>query len=393
MKAQKSFFPIVVLISMTAIGAGMALTGADRSMPFAAQKEKTAASLKKAPEPKLATGFQPMAFQPASDESAGMPEFEPLDIEAAEPARPVSRTLPGTFRGDWGETLVYARNDRVNYEEAAYLSLEDDNQNQPPSASPAFWRMVKKFKESDPEACLSPGQGADLTKCDFTETISLKDRNLHGAVLDEARLGGELGSADLGGANLRGAVVIGSLVIGPDTRLDHANLSKLQSDGNNPLIAESANLNHANFSEANLYGARMTGANLTGADLTGATLTGAELAEARLEGVGLSKANLAFANLSAGALADAALSEADLTDANLADADFSRANLRQANLAGTELAGTDLSGADLRGANLTAARNTHSAIIDGETDFTYAICPDGVSVDGTQVTTCIGHGF
>jgi uncharacterized protein YjbI with pentapeptide repeats len=388
MKIQRSFFLLTVLTGMAAISAGMGYIGKDSAKPFVDQRVQATISLKEPSAPKFAA--RP---QPSGDEPVEIPEFAPSDIVAAEPMQPSSGQLPGVFRGDWGETLVYVRNDRVNYEGAAYLSLEDDNQNQPPAASPAFWRMVKKFKESDPEACLSPGQGADLTKCDFTETVSLKDRNLNGAVLSKARLGGELGSADLTGANLSGAVVAGSLVIGPDTRLDHANLSKLQSDGNNPLVAESANLSNTNFSEANLYGAKMTGADLTGANLAGATLTGAELSETRLESVGLSKANLTFANLSAGVLADAALNEADLTDANLTDADFSRANLQQANLAGTELARTDLSGANLRGANLVAAKNTHSAIIDSETDFTDAICPDGVSVDGTQVTTCVGHGF
>jgi uncharacterized protein YjbI with pentapeptide repeats len=384
MKIQRSFFLLTVLTGMAAIGAGMGYVGKDSTKPFVAP----AINFKEPSAPKLAE--KP---QPSSDESIEIPEFAPLDIAVAEPVRSSAGQLPGTFRGDWGETLIYARNDRVNYEDAAYISLENDNQNQPPSTSPAFWRRVKKFKTPDPEACLSPVQGADLTKCDFTEEVSLKDRNLNGAVLSKARLGGELGSADLTGANLSGAVVSGSLVIGPDTRLDHANLSKLQSDGNNPLIAESANLSNTNFSEANLYGAKMAGANLTGADLTGVTLTGAELSETRLEGVGLSKANLTFANLSAGILADATLNEADLTDANLTEADFSRANLQQANLAGTELARADLSGADLRGANLTAAKNTNSAIIDSETDFTDAICPDGVSVDGMQVTTCVGHGF
>jgi uncharacterized protein YjbI with pentapeptide repeats len=384
MKIQRSFFLLTVLTGMAAISAGMGSVGKDRTGPFVAP----AINLREPSAPKLA-----VKPQPSSDESIEIPEFVPLAIAVTEPVQPNPGQLPGAFRGDWGETLVYARNDRVNYEDAAYISLENDNQNQPPSTSPAFWRMVKKFKESDPEACLSPGQGADLTKCDFTEEVSLKDRNLNGAVLSKARLGGELGSADLTGANLSGAAVSGSLVIGPDTRLDHANLSKLQSDGNNPLIAESANLRNTNLSEANLYGAKMTGANLTGADLTGAALTGAELSETRLEGVGLSKANLTFANLSAGVLAGAALNEADLTDANLTEADFSRANLQQANLAGTELARADLSGADLRGANLTAAKGADSAVIDSETDFTDAICPDGVSVDGTQVTTCIGHGF
>jgi len=383
MKIRKSYLLAGLGITMAGIG----FVGGKAAKPVVAAKGQTSARLEKRPQP-------PVAVAPplAGGTTVQMPLFA-AEAKAAPGRRHGSRKLPGIFRGDWGETPVYARNDRVNYQHAAYLSLEDDNQNQPPSTSPAFWVRVKKFKENDPAACFSPGQGADLSQCDFSKEVSLKDRNLNGAVLLKARLSGELGSADLSGANLHGAAVIGSLVIGPDTRLDHANLSKLQSDGNNPLIAEGANLNHTNFSAASLYGAKMAGANLSGADLTGATLTGAELRAARLDGVSLTKANLSYANLAAGELANAVLSEADLNAANLTDADFSHSNLRHANLAGTELAGTDLSGADLRGANLTAAKGTASAIVDSATDFSGAICPDGAGVDGIQVTTCIGHGF
>ncbi len=304
-----------------------------------------------------------------------------------------ARILPGVFRGDWGETPVYDENDRVNYHGAAYLSLSGENQNQPPSLSPAFWRMVKKSADKNEETCFFPGPDAKLSECDFTEGNALKDMDLSGADLSKARLNGELGAANLSGADLSGAAVTGVLVISPDTRIDHANLAGLQSGGNNPLIAESANLVGTNFSNANLYGAKMKGANLDGAKLTGATLTGADLAAARLEAADLSKADLTYANLSAGFLAGSALSQADLTEADFSSADLSLADLHQANLAGTHLAGTNLSGANLRGANLADVQGADSALIDSQTDFMSAICPDGVSVDGTRVTTCIGHGF
>jgi uncharacterized protein YjbI with pentapeptide repeats len=301
--------------------------------------------------------------------------------------------LPGIFRGDWGETPVYAKNDRVNHEGAAYLSLLDENQNQPPSTSFAFWRMVKKARDRNPEACFSPAPSMDLGECDFTENGSLRDLNLSGANLSKARLNGELGSADLRGANLSGASVIGSLVINPDTQIDHVNFSGLQSDGNNPLIAESANLTDSNFNQANLYGAKMKGAILDGTTLASATLTSANLAEASLENANMSKADMAYANLSSGYLAKATLGEANLEQADLSRADFSQANIQKANLAGANLTEADFSGADLRGVNLSAAQNADSAIIDKFTDFTSAVCPDGVTVDGTQVTTCVGHGF
>ncbi len=68
-------------------------------------------------------------------------------------------------------------------------------------------------------------------------------------------------------------------------------------------------------------------------------------------------------------------------------------SLHNANLAGANLAETNLSGADLSGVNLTDAQSTNSALIDSGTNFTAAICPDGVVVDGRQATTCLGHGF
>ncbi len=322
-----------------------------------------------------------------------MPDASQFDERDANPPPTNTEILPGVFRGDWGETPVYARNDRVNYQDAAYLSLENDNQNQAPASSQSHWRLLKSFKTADMQACQAPEQGGDLSKCDFSNTVSLKDRNLSGALLIKARLSGELGSADLTGANLSGAAVIGALVIGPDTRMEGANLSKLQSDGNNPLIAESAKLANANLTQANLYGARMSGADLTAAQLTAATLTGAELTQTHLENAELSKANLSYANLSAADLANASLPDADLSEANLTDSDFVNTDLQQANLAGAELSGSDFSGADLRGANLAAVKNAQRAIVDSRTNFMSAICPDGVTVDGTQVITCVGHGF
>jgi len=300
---------------------------------------------------------------------------------------------PGLFRGDWGETPVYSKNDRVNYQRAAYLSLENANHNQPPATSPGYWRLIKKFKEFHQEACFTPGPGRDLAECDFTEAASLTGMDLHGAVLRNARLNGDLGAADLSGANLSGAAVIGSLIIGPDTRIDHANLAGLQSDGNNPLIAESANLSGVNFAKANLYGARMQYADLSGATLTGAALTGSQLASADFDNADLSKTDLTYANLAMTSLKAAALSEANLEQADLRRADLSSANLRKANLAATNIAGVNFSGADLRGVNLSFAQGADSAVIDSQTDFAFAICPDGVTVDGAQVKTCIGHGF
>jgi len=301
--------------------------------------------------------------------------------------------LPGIFRGDWGETPVYMANDRVNFEGAAYLSLLDDNQNQPPSLSPAYWQLVKAAELKNAADCLLIGPNAHLDSCNFTQENSLKDRDLQGADLSQTQLSGELGLANLSGANLSGATVIGSLRISPDTQMARANLSGLQSDGNNPLIAEAANMNRVNFSNANLYGAKLKAANMSGASFKGATLTGADMRSSQLGGADLSKTDLTYASLSGASLTKASLSKADLTEANLSKTNFSAANLRSANLAGSNLTEANLSGADLSGVNLMDAKGTNSALVDSNTNFTAAICPDGATVDGSLITTCIGHGF
>lgn len=319
----------------------------------------------------------------------------PLAKQPAKPLQPLTQNqaLTGLYRGDWGETPIYAQHDRVDYQGAAYLSLADGNQNQPPASSPAFWQFLRPTPTHDEAACLAPAPGANLSDCDFSSAQNLQGLDLHGADLSGARLDGDLGAANLSGADLHGAAVVGSLTIHPETRLDKANMSGLQTGGNNPLIAEAAHLQGVNLNGAGLYGAKLKGADLTGASLKGATLSGADMASAQLQGSNLSKADLTYSHLAAGDLDKANLNQADLTDADLTDAKLSRASLRNANLAGSQLAGADLSGSDLRGANLAQAQGADSAIYDHATDFTAAICPDGVTVDGTQVTTCVGHGF
>ena len=305
-----------------------------------------------------------------------------------------AQPLPGLFRGDWGERPVYAENDRVNYERGAYLSLADGNQNQPPSTSLGYWRLLGKFKALNEENCFNPAPGMDMAECDFSaKDGQLKDRDLRKANLVKARLNGELGIADLSGANLSGASVLGKLVIGPDTRMTGANLSYLQSEGNNPVIGENANLAGVNFTKANLYGARLSRADLSQGKFPEAVLAGSDLSSANLSSADLQKADLSYSNLSGGNLGAAELTATNFEQADLHEANFSNARLRQANLAGVQLAGVNLSGSDLRGANLSSAQGADSAIIDNQTNFTGAVCPDGIKVDGTQVTTCAGHGF
>jgi uncharacterized protein YjbI with pentapeptide repeats len=301
--------------------------------------------------------------------------------------------LPGVFRGDWGETPVYQTNDRVNYEGAAYLSLLDANQHQTPTLSNAFWRKVKEAQTIDILACMAPAPNVELKGCDYSVGEGLRDLDLRGANLAEVKLTGFLGNADLSGANLSGASVIGTLVIGPDTRIDNANLSGLQSDGNNPLVAEGANLNNSNLSGANLYGSKMKGVNLENTNLAEAILTSADLALASLRGANLSKTDLTYANLTAGVFVSATFRGANLSSANLTKGDFTQANLQQVNFAGANIEAANFSNSDLRGANLIGVQGADSSLVDNQTNFMYAICPDGMTVDGAQVSTCVGHGF
>ena len=388
MKRTKSASFLAPLIALGIVGAAYELGKGQKLERHSKQNQDIAISTNistddPSPEPKAITVLAPPHIKAVQSN----------DLQMALPGRQKLKKLPGIFRGDWGETPIYAKNDRVNYERGAYLSLLDDNQNQPPTVSRGYWRLLRQFKAVQEQNCFSPAPGIDMGECDFTQPGSLKDRDLRGVTLTNARLNGELGAADLSGSNLSGATVIGSLVISPDTRLDHANLAHLQSDGNNPVIAESANLSNTNFTKANLYGAKLQHSDLTGVNMSEAILTGSQLSSSRFDNANLHKSDMAYANLSASKLTNVVMTEANLEQADLSQADLSNAKLQNANFAGSQLAGANFSGADLRGANFSGIQGVDTVIIDNQTDFTAAICPDGVTVDGMQVTTCIGHGF
>ncbi len=233
---------------------------------------------------------------------------------------------------------------------------------------------------------------AYLQGCNFHQQ-SLQDKDLHGSDLSHTRLHGVLGKANLTDAKLIGATVIGRLEINAETVLTNADLSGLYSDGNNPVLAESAQLSGVKLTKAQLYGANLKQALLDNADLSKAVLTGANLQATHLEQANLSGSDLTNTDLSSSVLTHAVLKQADLTEANLTGADLTASDLTHANLAGTDLANARLTGVDLSNADLSGAKHTDSVLIDTDTIFLHAICPDGVEVDGTQVITCVGHGF
>lgn len=299
--------------------------------------------------------------------------------------------LKGVFRGDWGETLIYNEDDRVNYEGNSYLSLS--NENQFPTYSTAYWQKLTNNSSINSNLCENPAPHADLKHCDFSETDLLRNLDLNSADLSHTILSGDLGSADLTNANLSDVSITGSLIISPDTHIENTNFSNLQSDGNNPLIAENALLSSSNFSNANLYGAKMKGAHLENSNFNSAILTSADLETTNFQGANLSNTDFTYSNLTSGIYNNTQAKSGNFTSANLSYANFSDANLEQANLIDADLNGAVLFGTNLQSANLNQARNSHGAHIDKLTNFTNAICPDGHKVNGLDVTSCVGHGF
>ena len=145
------------------------------------------------------------------------------------------------------------------------------------------------------------------------ENIYLREANLQGAILVEAKFKG----SNLQGANLQGAI------------LRAADLGD-------------ANLQGANLQGTQLQGAILVEAKFQGANLQGANLQGAELQVAKLQGANLQRANLSGAELQA---------------ANFQGAELQTANLQGANLWIASLQGANLSGANLSGANLSGAKD------------------------------------
>ena len=304
-----------------------------------------------------------------------------------------TQNLTGVFRGDWGKTLIYNKNDRINYDGNAYLSLLDENQNQVPNGSDAYWQKLSNNPPIDMHNCEAPAPQANLKHCDFSETNVLKNLDLKGADLSKAIISGDMGAADISNANLSGASIIGSLIINPETYSENTNFSNLQSDGNNPLIAENALLSNSNFSNANLYGVKMKGALLENSNFNSAILTSADLEMTNFQGANLSNTELTYANLTSGIYNNTQAKSANFTSANLSYANFSDANLEQANLIDADLNGAIFFGTNLKSTDLSLTKNAQNSHIDKFTDFTDAICPDGIKVNGLDITSCVGHGF
>ena len=241
-----------------------------------------------------------------------------------------------------------------------------------------------------------------------TATLSLRGRDLRGAVLSHA----SLRKVDFAGAHLEGAVLdhadLREAYLGcasnediertgearqrsgekqneTCTHLEGAELSEAQLQGDNLFDAylQGADLAFAHLQGANLNGAVLnrnppphdleeSKANAGGVQLQGANLEGTELQGADLKHAYLVGASLLGANLKGAELIGARLQGADLVGAELEGADLANAQLQGArlyinsprfHLVGTQLQGADVNGAKLQGADLTNAQFAGTSLV------------------------------
>jgi uncharacterized protein YjbI with pentapeptide repeats len=200
------------------------------------------------------------------------------------------------------------------------------------------------------------------------ESVSLRGRNLEGAVL----LGANLRKMDFTATSLRGAVLNGADLREAKFPCTDSRLT-MEEDSSSNTRPGTEGENCPQLQNAFLVGARLEGAEFQNAQLQGAVLDKAELRGVSLDGAQLQGASLADTNLQGASLAGAKLEGAFLQGAKLQGAvlDTARlqgANLEAASLQGASFAFTGLQGATLRGANLGGAlleqTRLHGAVLD-----------------------------
>lgn len=211
------------------------------------------------------------------------------------------------------------------------------------------------------------------------ETVSLRGRQLEGAVLIGAKLrkadftGAQLQHANISDADLRGAKF--DCDYGPSgqicARLQYANFSgaQLQDASLKGALLQNANLYKAQLQRAlldhaDLQFAMLGDAQLQDADFTWAVLQDAFLLNAQLHGASLKFADLQGAFLENANLQGASLDSAHLEGASLAKAQLQGATLERAQMQGASLAGAQLQGASLDFANLQGA-SLSGAVMQG----------------------------
>ena len=210
--------------------------------------------------------------------------------------------------------------------------------------------------------------GLDAKIAATSETVSLRARNLEGAVL----IGAVLRKVDFTGANLRGIFLDNADL--RDAKLDCAlAFREAPRDNRKPscVLLEGASLIETQLQGASLNGAQLQGASLNGAQLQGASLDGAQLQGASLDGAThryeaerrtldsvdwrIYPAQLQGASLNGAQLQGASLNGAQLQGASLGRAQLQGASLNGAQLQGASLIETQLQGASLKDAQLQGA--------------------------------------
>jgi uncharacterized protein YjbI with pentapeptide repeats len=178
-----------------------------------------------------------------------------------------------------------------------------------------------------------------------SETVSLRSRNLQGAVLIDA----VLRKADFIAARLEGAWLTRANL--KDAKFGCA-FSGLDKPNDPETSIDSATdcgqLQGASLDLAQLQGAWLRGTQLQGASLQSAGLQGATLTDAKLQGARLDRALLQGASLDNAQLQGASLDDAQLQGASLEGAQLQGASLDRAQLQGALLDGALLKYASLR---------------------------------------------
>jgi uncharacterized protein YjbI with pentapeptide repeats len=179
-------------------------------------------------------------------------------------------------------------------------------------------------------------------------TISLRGRQLQGAVMPEAKLR----KADFTGAQLKNGFLFRADLREAKFDCGSTGAPEPTCTDLRGTVLQSAQLQGASLKGALLTGAALQNARLEGASLNGAQLGGAGLAGARFQGAWLDGAQLQGASLSLAQLRGAMLIRAQLEAADLRGAQLQGAALDQAQLHGAWLAQPPFLAANLQGASL-----------------------------------------
>jgi uncharacterized protein YjbI with pentapeptide repeats len=194
------------------------------------------------------------------------------------------------------------------------------------------------------------------------ENLSLRGRDLVGAIL----LGARLGKVDFAAANLRDATFGDSDLRGANFGCDAKRIKAGektpevdQTDADNRPVTRCTQLQFASFDRANMQGVKFDGALMEGTSLVAAQLQGASMNETQLQG-----ARLTSAQLQGALLDEAALSGSGLEGAHLEGASLKSANLVGASLIGAQLQGVLLDSALLNAASLDGAQLHGASLVD-----------------------------